>query len=115
MDLRFAVIQSIISSDDGSSRACLQRKLTCAIKPGPYDELVDRVSIDDMGEARCIEVARLRIDGDTLQVDVGAHGREAYVAKPVTSKRAGLLTASRVIAYHCSLTICKKSRWYTIS
>ena len=41
-------------------------RLTCAIEPGPYNQIIDRVCVNDMSEASRIEVTRLCIDGDLL-------------------------------------------------
>lgn len=46
------------------------------------DQPVHRLGINHLGKTRRIEVARARIDGDLLQIDIRFHSREADVTQP---------------------------------
>lgn len=41
-------------------------RLTCTIKPGSYNQIIDRVCVNNVSKAGRIEIARLGIDGDFL-------------------------------------------------
>ena len=83
------------------------------------DELVERFSVDDVRKASRAEVSVVGADSYILQVDVGFHRCEADVTEPMGDNKIQVEPAighcDRVsAAYHCSLIMSRKSRWYTI-
>lgn len=94
--------------------AAMTRQLTCSIKPGLNDQLIECFRVDDVRKASRAKVSAVGVDGYVPQVDVGFHRREANVTEPLLTRSTTVDTVRDVSTHHCSLIMSKKSRWYTI-
>lgn len=61
-------------------------KLTCPVKPGLNNKLVERFRIDDVCKTSRAEVPAVGVDGYASQVDVGLHRCEANITEPLSTR-----------------------------
>jgi hypothetical protein len=62
------------------------RQLTCFVKPGLNDKLVECFRVDDVCKTSRAEVSAVGVDGYASEVDVGFHRCEANVTEPLSTR-----------------------------
>jgi hypothetical protein len=80
---------SLKSSDDNDA-------LTCSVKPGLNDELIECFCIDDVCKTSRAEVSALGVDNYASQVDVGFHRCEANITEPLSTRSIVIVIVRRV-------------------
>ncbi len=69
----------------------LVREYTCFLQPGLNNKGIDRFCVDNVSEARCVEVTTPRVDGDIVEIHIRLGGRKAHWTKPNISSSASLI------------------------
>lgn len=106
-----SLVEQGTTSNEHNLYAVVKRR-TCTVKPCFHNQVINCVSIDDVGQTCRIKVPSTRVDCYVLQINVCSNGCKPHIAQPIWCEAAVVCRINGT--NHCSLIISRKSLWYTI-